>query len=68
MAAVELAADDPGYFSEWKPRLYDFFLGKGILLRPLGNVIYVLPPYAITGEELHRVWDTIAEALDKFAA
>ncbi len=68
MAAVELAADDPGYFSEWKPRLYGFFLGKGILLRPLGNVIYVLPPYAITGEELHRVWDTIAEALDKFAA
>jgi adenosylmethionine---8-amino-7-oxononanoate aminotransferase len=64
VGVVELRADDPGYASKLKPILYDFFLKAGILLRPLGNVIYVLPPYVITPEELHYVHDKIAESLD----
>jgi len=63
--AVELKADDPGYFSEVRPALYDFYLKKGVLLRPLGNVVYILPPYVITGEQLHYVYDVIAESLDR---
>lgn len=63
--AVELKADDPGYFSELKPALYDFYLSKGVLLRPLGNVVYVLPPYVITSEQLNYVYDVIAESLDR---
>ena len=62
--ALELKANDPGYFSEIKPKLYDFYLRKGVLLRPLGNVVYVLPPYVIAAEELHYVYDVIAESLD----
>ena len=61
---VELRADDPGYASKLKPILYDFFLKAGILLRPLGNVIYVLPPYVISPDELHYIHDKIAESLD----
>jgi adenosylmethionine-8-amino-7-oxononanoate aminotransferase len=34
-----------------------------VLLRPLGNVIYVLPPYVIEPGELHRVHDVVAEAI-----
>jgi adenosylmethionine---8-amino-7-oxononanoate aminotransferase len=64
MAAIELRAEDAGYFSNLKPRLYKFFLDSGVLLRPLGNVIYVLPPYAITAEQLHFVHDRIRESLD----
>ncbi|MFZ0212880.1 MAG: adenosylmethionine--8-amino-7-oxononanoate transaminase [Candidatus Acidiferrales bacterium] len=64
IAAVELRADDPGYSSRLRPKLYEFFLNAGILLRPLGNVIYVLPPYCITAEELNYVHDRIAESLD----
>ena len=64
MLAVELAADDPGYFSQMRPALYQFYLSKGVLLRPLGNVVYILPPYVITPEELHYVHDVIAESLD----
>jgi adenosylmethionine---8-amino-7-oxononanoate aminotransferase len=64
MGAVELRADDAGYFSKLKPKLYKFFLDSGVLLRPLGNVIYVLPPYAITGDELHFVHDRIRESLE----
>ena len=67
MMALELHADDPGYFSELKPMLYDFYLKNGVLLRPLGNVLYVLPPYVITAEELNKVHDVIAQSLDLVA-
>ena len=63
VAAVELRAADAGYLSELRPRLYRFFLERGVLLRPLGNVLYVLPPYVIEPDELHRVHDAIAEAV-----
>jgi len=62
---IELKADDPGYFSALRPALYDFYLNKGVLLRPLGNVVYILPPYVITAEQLHYVYDVIVESLDR---
>ena len=37
-------------------------LRRGVFLRPLGDTIYILPPYSITEEQLHKVWDVI-EAL-----
>ena len=64
MMAVELAADDPGYFSHLRPLLYEFYFEKGVLLRPLGNVVYVLPPYVISEEELHHVHDVIVDSLE----
>ena len=64
IGAVELRADDAGYLSAMRPKLYAFFLERGVLLRPLGNVVYVLPPYVISPQELHRVWDVIVEALE----
>ena len=63
IGAIELRADDAGYLSAMRPKLYAFFLERGVLLRPLGNVVYVLPPYVISPEELHRVWDVIEEAV-----
>jgi adenosylmethionine-8-amino-7-oxononanoate aminotransferase len=47
-----------------RPKLYQFFLERGVLLRPLGNVVYVLPPYVIEPAQLHRVYDVIAEAIE----
>jgi adenosylmethionine---8-amino-7-oxononanoate aminotransferase len=64
VAAVELHADDAGYLSKLKPVLYDFFLNAGILLRPLGNIIYVLPPYVISPADLNSIHDRIRESLD----
>ena len=63
MGALELRVDDPGYLSGLRPKLYNFFLERNVLLRPLGNVVYVLPPYVIEPEQLHRVYDVITEAL-----
>jgi adenosylmethionine-8-amino-7-oxononanoate aminotransferase len=63
IAAIELRAEDAGYLSAMRPKLYAFFIGRGVLLRPLGNVVYVLPPYVISPDELHRVYDAILEAV-----
>ncbi len=63
IGAIELLAEDAGYLSAMRPKLYRFFLDRGVLLRPLGNVVYVLPPYVITPDELHRVYDVILEAI-----
>ncbi|MGB9468581.1 MAG: hypothetical protein WBQ59_04460, partial [Candidatus Acidiferrum sp.] len=62
--AMEFVADDAGYLSALRPKLYRFFLERGVLLRPLGNVVYVMPPYVIEPDELHRVYDVIVEAIE----
>jgi len=64
VGALELRAEDPGYLSALRPKLYQFFLERGVLLRPLGNVVYVLPPYVIEPAQLHLVYDVIAEAIE----
>jgi adenosylmethionine-8-amino-7-oxononanoate aminotransferase len=63
IGAMELVAEDAGYLSALRPKLYAFFLEHGVLLRPLGNVVYVLPPYVIEPDELHRVYDVMVEAI-----
>jgi adenosylmethionine-8-amino-7-oxononanoate aminotransferase len=63
VAAIELETEDAGYLSAIRPKLYDYFIDHGVLLRPLGNIIYILPPYVIGSEELHRVYDVVTEAI-----
>ncbi len=63
VAAIELKVPDAGYFSSLRPRLYEYFLSRGVLLRPLGNVVYILPPYVITSEQLNFVYDVIQDSL-----
>lgn len=64
--AIELHAEDAGYTSNIKERIYDFFMERDLLLRPLGNVIYILPPYIIKNEELKKLYDAIDEFLANF--
>ncbi|AZA54942.1 adenosylmethionine--8-amino-7-oxononanoate transaminase [Chryseobacterium sp. G0201] len=54
------------YFNEIGKILYDEFLSRGIIMRPLGNVMYLVPPYCITSEELEFTYKNILEVLDKF--
>jgi adenosylmethionine-8-amino-7-oxononanoate aminotransferase len=63
IGAIELRTDDAGYLSAMRPKLYQFFLERGVLLRPLGNVAYVLPPYVISPAELNHVYDVILDAI-----
>jgi adenosylmethionine-8-amino-7-oxononanoate aminotransferase len=63
VAAIELNVPDAGYLSSLRPRLYEFYLNRGVLLRPLGNVVYILPPYVITPRQLNFVYDIIRDSL-----
>jgi adenosylmethionine-8-amino-7-oxononanoate aminotransferase len=53
------------YFSSLRDKLYQYFLNAGIILRPLGNVLYILPPYCITDEQLNYIYSKIESALDE---
>lgn len=67
IAAFDIAVANGGYLSTLGPRLYDQFLRHDVLLRPLGNVVYVLPPYCIAANDLDRVYDVIEDALHTVA-
>lgn len=58
--------DDTSYFSSLRDNLYHYFLHAGIILRPLGNIIYILPPYCITNDQLHYIYRKIEQAFEQF--
>ncbi|HXO28242.1 MAG TPA: aminotransferase class III-fold pyridoxal phosphate-dependent enzyme, partial [Thermoanaerobaculia bacterium] len=53
-----------GYLDDLGPRLAARLLERGLLLRPLGNVLYLLPPYVIEDAEVEGAFDAIAAVLD----
>jgi adenosylmethionine---8-amino-7-oxononanoate aminotransferase len=62
IAALDLKSDDAGYFAHIGPKLQESFREARVLLRPLGNTIYVMPPYCITEDDLGVVYEAIAAA------
>jgi len=54
---------ETGYESKARKNIYPYFLERGILIRPLGNVIYLMPPYIITDDELDFVYEEILKFL-----
>lgn len=64
IAAFDIVVEGSGYLSSSAPFLQKFFLEHEILLRPLGNTVYILPPYCISESELARVYSVIDAALD----
>jgi len=56
--------DNTSYFSSLRDTLYQYFLKQGIILRPLGNVLYILPPYCITDNQLNYIYRNIQQALE----
>jgi len=63
--AIELeSAADTSYVNEARHELYPYFLSKNVLLRPLGNIVYIIPPYVISDEELKIVYDALWSYLD----
>jgi adenosylmethionine-8-amino-7-oxononanoate aminotransferase len=68
VGAVELVSDRVtkdagGYLDQVGPRLSSAFLDRGLLLRPLGNVLYFMPPYVITDDEVDWVLAQMSEVL-----
>lgn len=63
--ALEIKQKNTSYFNDLKFKIYNYFLERGILLRPLGNVIYIFPPYIITNEELDKIYKAIHSFIDE---
>ena len=63
IAAIDIATPDQGYLSALAPRLLAQFRAAGVLLRPLGNTIYVLPPYCLGEDDHARIEAVISEAV-----
>lgn len=57
--------DESSYSNPLSDKLRSYFMASGVFLRPLGNVIYVLPPHCISDEQLSEVYGVIAAALDE---
>ncbi len=65
IAAMDLKTDSAsGYFNAIASILKTRFLESGFLLRPLGNTLYVMPPYCITPEELESIYQATHRILD----
>jgi len=63
IAAIDVVSSErAGYLDTLAPRLMAFFRERGVLLRPLGRTVYVMPPYCITDDQLAHVWQAIGEA------
>lgn len=56
---------EASYFAPGRDALYDFFMERGILVRPLGNVLYLMPPYCISEEDLEGIYDVIILLLNE---
>lgn len=51
-------------YGSLRDKLFNYFMEEGVFLRPLGNTIYVLPPFVITNIELDRIYNVIENALE----
>jgi adenosylmethionine-8-amino-7-oxononanoate aminotransferase len=56
ITALDIDVPDGGYLANIGPALQREFLSRGVLLRPLGNTIYVMPPYCISSDDLDQVY------------
>lgn len=61
-----ISSEKTSYFNDIGKMLYKEFLNRGIILRPLGNAMYLVPPYCITSQELDFIYHQIIEVLDHF--
>ncbi|MBP6040858.1 MAG: adenosylmethionine--8-amino-7-oxononanoate transaminase [Flavobacterium sp.] len=63
--ALEIKTDSAAsYYGSLRNKLYNFFIENGVILRPVGNIVYILPPYVITDEQLEKVYQVVESALE----
>ena len=64
--ALEIKTEgSESYYGTLRNKLYNFFIANGVILRPVGNIVYILPPYIITNAQLQKIYNVVEDALEK---
>jgi adenosylmethionine-8-amino-7-oxononanoate aminotransferase len=67
ITAMELGHGEGDYLAAIGPELLGFFRDRDLLVRPMGNTVYVMPPYCIDEADLDTIYAAIGEAAARFA-
>ena len=62
--AFEIKDAVAGYNSNVRDKITEQCLQKGVYVRPLGNTVYLMPPYCISDDDLDKVYDTLLEVIN----
>jgi adenosylmethionine-8-amino-7-oxononanoate aminotransferase len=63
--ALEIKTDTTeSYYGNMRNKLYNFFIENGVILRPVGNIVYILPPYIISDDQLEKVYSIVEKAVE----
>jgi adenosylmethionine-8-amino-7-oxononanoate aminotransferase len=52
------------FYGDLRNFLYQYYIDNKVILRPIGNSVYILPPYCITEKQLAKVYRVILDSLD----
>lgn len=62
--ALEVNQEEKAMYGSLRDKLFDFYMSEGVYLRPLGNTVYILPPFTISDIELQKIYSSIEKSLD----
>ena len=62
--SIELNSNENDYYGNLRNKLYHHFISNGIIIRPVGNIIYTIPPYIIKDNNLKKIYKAIEDALE----
>lgn len=63
--ALEITTEGAeSYYGTMRNKLYSFFIENGVILRPVGNIVYILPPYVMTNVQLEKVYRIVEDAVE----
>ena len=65
IVAAEIGTGESAYLDSVGPRLRSFALERGVLIRPLGNTVYVMPPYCIDDADLDATYGAVTAFLER---
>lgn len=62
--AMDIKTDETGYLSNLQPQLYRSLLSQNVLLRPIGNTVYILPPYCIIESDMEKIYAAVEQTVN----
>ena len=63
--AFEIETGEDNYLNHVSIAITQKSLSRGVFLRPLGNTLYIMPPYCVSRKQLNQIYDVIVEILDE---